>query len=610
CCNGKNCNQSYHISCLSFPLEKKPPRIFLCSGVDPVSGGSNTEIFQMENCRGENQNSVNGLTNSHEPDDNIFVSNNQFELRENVSKPNSSKLDSSRSRFLEFWVPVQLSNVQLEQYCSIMLSNSTILRSCSSSRVLTEVSNDVIFSTRKCCDHPYLVHASLQASLTHGLPQTEYLDIGIHACGKLELLDKVLHGLKQQDLRTLIIFHQFLFRDVRISIGDILDDFLRQRFGVESYERVDSGLIMAKKQASLQRFNDKENGRFVFLLENRACLPSIKLSAVDAVIIFGSDWNPLYDLKALNKISIDSQFEQIKVFRLYCLNTVEENILSLAKQDVILESTTQNLNRRCHSLLSLGASNLFNELDKFHTNVSLLESLKTSHQNSFMDDTVSEVLSQIVNIAGKTHATHPLIISKAQQSGTAYPKSISLFREKEIQLADVEPSQIFWPKLLDGRCPQWRYMTELSQRARRKVQQSNEESLIFRDENDEAKKKRKKVSVNISDPVSLPPTTIHDKKEESPGRKCDFVQNGIELQADHYSKESELSKVSCGSGSLRDSQRDLHLTLKPELSKICDILHFSENVKVVLESFLDYIMKNLQVTQEPITLFQAFKLSL
>lgn len=275
---------------------------------------------------------------------------------------------------------------------------------------------------------------------------------------------------------------------------------------------------MAKKQASLQRFNDKENGRFVFLLENRACLPSIKLSAVDAVIIFGSDWNPLYDLKALNKISIDSQFEQIKVFRLYCLNTVEENILSLAKQDVILESTTQNLNRRCHSLLSLGASNLFNELDKFHTNVSLLESLKTSHQNSFMDDTVSEVLSQIVNIAGKTHATHPLIISKAQQSGTAYPKSISLFREKEIQLADVEPSQIFWPKLLDGRCPQWRYMTELSQRARRKVQQSNEESLIFRDENDEAKKKRKKVSVNISDPVSLPPTTIHDKKEESPGK--------------------------------------------------------------------------------------------
>ena len=53
-----------------------------------------------------------------------------------------------RCKFVEYWVPVQISNLQLEQYCSILLSNASILRS--SSKVdSVEAVRDVLISTRK-----------------------------------------------------------------------------------------------------------------------------------------------------------------------------------------------------------------------------------------------------------------------------------------------------------------------------------------------------------------------------------------------------------------------------------------------------------------------------
>lgn len=66
-----------------------------------------------------------------------------------------------------------------------------------------------------------------------------------------------------------------------ISTGDILDDFVHERFGKDSYARIDSREIArSKKQATLDCFNNKESNKFVFLIESRACLRSIKLASL------------------------------------------------------------------------------------------------------------------------------------------------------------------------------------------------------------------------------------------------------------------------------------------------------------------------------------------
>nr|XP_029117149.1 uncharacterized protein LOC105033425 isoform X2 [Elaeis guineensis] len=582
-------------------------------------------------------------------------------LKERLARYYAYERKPDSSKFIEYWVPVQFSNVQLEQYCFTLISNSIALRSCSKIDHVGAL-RDVLISTRKCCDHPYLVDELLQTSLTKDLPAVNILDVGVNASGKLLLLDKILKEIKNRGLRVLILF-QSIGGAGRNSIGDILDDFLRQRFGADSYERVDSGLVLSKKLAALNMFNDKVKGRFVFLIENRACLPSIKLSSVDAIIIYNSDWNPLNDLRSLQKISLESQFEQVAVFRLYSSCTIEEKVLIFAKQDMILESNIQSISPSVsHSLLSWGASYLFSKLDELHQQENRNNCSENSSDNLLLDNVVLELLTKLSSKAGARDPSNCSILIKAQQSGASYSRNIMLVGEKDgISSLDKDPPS-FWSHLLDGKYPQWRYISEPSQRSRRKVQHPDDSLKTPEAVNDEVKKKRRKVASNIVDPTSLQ-SWLHDKRKEAAEGK-DFVlpANSAQCSSSHPSlnsprkeplvpstmtNEPELSGgrtnvvtrhtvSSCnvmshaihnqsvspmslddsgvhrheGREKLMNAQKSLHAQLKPELSKLCDTLRLSDDVKSTAEMFLEYIMNNHHVNREPEALLQAFKISL
>ena len=62
-------------------------------------------------------------------------------------------------------------------------------------------------------------------------------------------LDNILSELRLEGQRVLILF-QMIGHSGSISIGDILDDNISQRFGIDSYERVDGCLPATKKQAA------------------------------------------------------------------------------------------------------------------------------------------------------------------------------------------------------------------------------------------------------------------------------------------------------------------------------------------------------------------------
>lgn len=69
-------------------------------------------------------------------------------LREKLSKyvAYGGKLDSSR--FMEYWVPVHISNVQLEQYCATLLSKCLLLCSPLKNDPVGAL-RDILISTRK-----------------------------------------------------------------------------------------------------------------------------------------------------------------------------------------------------------------------------------------------------------------------------------------------------------------------------------------------------------------------------------------------------------------------------------------------------------------------------
>ncbi|KAF3328101.1 Helicase protein MOM1 [Carex littledalei] len=202
--------------------------------------------------------------------------------------------------------------------------------------------------------------------------------------------------MKARGLRVLIVFESG-GGSGRNQIGDFLDDFLQQRFGAEAYEHVERGLLMSKKQIAMNNFNDKSKGRFVFLIENRACQPSLKLSAVDVVLIYDSDWNPMNDTRNLQRINMKP--ERVPVFRFYSPCAVEEKVL--AKQDVILDNTLQGVVPTVsHSLLSWGAEHLFSQLHELQLQPDdALEIYRSSYvspeDTTFVDAVMTEIMDKV-----------------------------------------------------------------------------------------------------------------------------------------------------------------------------------------------------------------------
>ncbi|KAK8645589.1 hypothetical protein V6N13_119413 [Hibiscus sabdariffa] len=548
-------------------------------------------------------------------------SDNIDTLKERLSKFVAYECKLESSRFLEYWVPVLLSNVQLEKYCFTLASNSLSL--CSPSKTdPVGVLRSILVSSRKCCDHPYDVDQSLQMLLTKGLQESEFLEVGIKASGKLQVLDSMLWEIKKRELKVLILF-QYIGGSGRDMMGDILDDFLRQRFGIDSYERFSNGVTPSKKQSALNRFNN-ESERFVFLLETRACLPSIKLSAVGTVIIFGSDWSPSNDLRALQRINIDSQFEQIKVFRLYSPFTVEEKLLMLSKQDKAIDSNVENISPSIsHMLLKWGASYLFSQLENFH-DISTPDA-STLSQKSHLKDVIQEFFTILLHTGIDDTSKLSLILRAKQKQGMhrtdIYRTEMPLFGEQKIQVMNEDSAHTFWTKLLEGKCPRWKYSTNTSQRNRKRIQYFDELQNRPQAETAEITKRRKKFVSDGNDHPSQK-TVLQEGKLAAGDREgrsvtsasgCDKIQatSSSLHEANNISKTPALKMVEWESRrKQRDSQKNLHVLLRPQIAELCEILHLTEDVKAMVERFLEYVMNNHLVHREPATILQAFQISL
>ncbi|KAI3474639.1 hypothetical protein Pfo_029821 [Paulownia fortunei] len=415
-----------------------------------------------------------------------------------------SKLKEKLARC--YWVPVRLSNIQTEQYCGSLFSNARVLCSCSK-HDSTKILHDILVSTRKCCDHPYLVDWSLRTSLIQGIPEPEQLDAEIKLSNKLLLLHKILLEIRKRGLRVLILY-QSLGGSGPISTGDILDDIIHEKFGTDSFVRIGGGISPSKKRAALNTFNDKGSGKFVCLMETRACLPSIKLASIDTVIFFNSDWNPMNDLRALHKINLDSQFEQVKVFRLYSSYTVEEKVLILTKQGMTPEGNIINIRQStCHGLLTWGASYLFKKLDEFHNFITPDTHSFISYGESFVEDVFLELSTLLPNNDKSKICSNNSFILEVQQIGGIYPRNISLLGEVEYPLMDnfslaeemivKEPPYVFWIKLLEGRNPRWKYFSSQSPRTRKSVQHVDELLEAFAGAETASKKCRTEAKSNV-----------------------------------------------------------------------------------------------------------------
>ena len=170
--------------------------------------------------------------------------------------------------------------------------------------------NNIITQLQKICNHPYLFN-------------NEWLideDL-IRASGKFDLIDRILPKLHKAGHRVLI-FNQMT------QLMTIMEEYFQYKG--HSYLRLDGSTKAEERSEMVKIWNDPKSPYWLFMLSTKAGGLGLNLQTADTVIIFDTDWNPMMDLQAQDRVHRIGQTKTVRVFRLISQNTVEERILERA----------------------------------------------------------------------------------------------------------------------------------------------------------------------------------------------------------------------------------------------------------------------------------------
>ncbi|KAL7534972.1 hypothetical protein ACHAXR_008693 [Thalassiosira sp. AJA248-18] len=140
--------------------------------------------------------------------------------------------------------------------------------------------------------------------------------------GKLQTLATLLRERKQGGHRVLI-FTQMS------KMLDVLEAFLN--LNGHTYLRLDGSTDVDRRQRLMDRFNNDPKV-FCFILSTRSGGLGINLTGADTVIFYDSDWNPAMDAQAQDRAHRIGQTREVHIYRLVTEHSIEENILTKAKQ--------------------------------------------------------------------------------------------------------------------------------------------------------------------------------------------------------------------------------------------------------------------------------------
>ncbi|KAH7433729.1 hypothetical protein KP509_07G083100 [Ceratopteris richardii] len=562
----------------------------------------------------------------------------------------------------EYWIPVRMTSFQLEQYCRLLVEKYELLTRGKRGDIVSSP-QELLLRIRECCNHPFLVKPGYQESLTN-MSAKQLLEFGIAASGKLKLLDIMLSEAKSSNKRVLILT-QVNLRAGKVSQMDVLDDFMRQQFGSDSYERLDGGVDKSKKAAAVQRFNALNSKCFVFLLDRRASGSSLKLNSVDCIVIFDSDWNPQTDIQALLRMYTIPDLERMMICRLYCTQTIEERVLVSARRHHGLDSNHHNFTTTlCQKLLRWGAPRNFEILDSLSQDKS---KEKSNDEILYSPEVISLFLKK-----GDFKSTDELCADNGlwktalfPRRGNQYNKGIPLYGETDDEITgeDRVSAAEFWTELLKDRQIEAVDVQGRELRTRKKVQYQEDNFDTINtlqaagDEEEESRRKRRRVadSDDLSTPGKVGRSTSMERTPTSgvegdnyivpgenvgglhAGQSLDGVDKGAPQQPSSNNIRTSQAPSAVEKGNARNmsnfrmqhgepessengamnepatgvksSQQQVLLNMKADLDKLCHALQFQADTVGHVDQLLFSVGNYFKLPKEK-SLLHAVELSL
>ena len=114
----------------------------------------------------------------------------------------------------------------------------------------------------------------------------------VSSCGKLAVLDRLMHQKKKAGSRVLV------FSQYTLTL-DVIEEYVKFRFGAmgAAYLRLDGTTNRIQREMDMRSFNKPGSGIFCYLISTRAGGQGINLATADTVVLYDTCWNPQVDLQ-------------------------------------------------------------------------------------------------------------------------------------------------------------------------------------------------------------------------------------------------------------------------------------------------------------------------
>jgi len=181
---------------------------------------------------------------------------------------------------------------------------------------------------RKLCTHPVLIindkypfNKSLASLLKKNKKKLEDSFVSL----KFEALKQILFDSrinKRANHQRFLIFCQFK------STLDLISSFLIKFFPLTEFRIIHGGMSERSKFISSLEFN-KDKKIDILILTSKAGSLGLNLISANTVVFMEHDWNPFFDIQAMDRCHRIGQKKKVHVYRIITKGTIEDKIVGL-----------------------------------------------------------------------------------------------------------------------------------------------------------------------------------------------------------------------------------------------------------------------------------------
>ncbi len=218
----------------------------------------------------------------------------------------------------------------------------------------------LVSELRNVCAHPRLGASEGNKTPWTKMNNKEDLDRELATSEKLQAFDRLLQAENKAGRRVAVFAHSS-------EVLAILGDCIGIRFGEDSRLSINATTPSLDCQKAITTFNAAGSDASFILMHPNACGLGTSLEKLDSVIFFDSDWSVASDVIAMYRARKLGDTAALRVYRLFCENTVEERLIDLADKTRGLEVALRQSHGRAYSqgskvlddILRAGAAVLF-----------------------------------------------------------------------------------------------------------------------------------------------------------------------------------------------------------------------------------------------------------